>query len=80
MSWSINLSGPPQVVARELADAILLLDKATDWVEKSISDVLSVNLAGYVSWTGTGDITASSVSFSVGESNNPSEDTKSESS
>jgi hypothetical protein len=71
MSWSINLSGPPQVIARELADAILLLDKSMDWAHTSEADVISVSLVGYVSWNDAGDVTASNVSFSVGETVNP---------
>ena len=73
MSWSINLSGPKKVVARELSDAILLIDKAIDWVQNSDGDVVNASLSGYVSWDEDGDITRSSVSFSVsvGESNNP---------
>jgi hypothetical protein len=73
MSWSINLNGPRSVVTREVADAILLLDKSLDWIENSDADSLSVSLGGYVSWDETGNITNSNVSFSVGESSNPTE-------
>ena len=68
MSWSINLSGPQKVVSRELADAILLLDKAMDWVQNSDADVVTASLSGSVSWDENHDITNSNVSFSVGES------------
>jgi hypothetical protein len=73
MSWSITLSGPKKVVARELSDAMQVLDKAIDWVQNSDRDVVAASLGGYVSWDEDGDITRSSVSFSVsvGESNNP---------
>lgn len=71
MSWSINLSGPPQIVAREIADAILLFDRALDYAQNSDADTISVSLGGYVSWTDAGDVTASRVSFSVGEAINP---------
>ena len=46
MSWSINLSGPQRVVAQELAEALLLLDKALDWVQLSDKDIVSANLSG----------------------------------
>jgi hypothetical protein len=72
MSWSINLSGPPRVVAQELADALLLVDKALDWVQLSDKDIVSANLSGYVSWNEDGEVTNSNVSFSIGESDNPS--------
>ena len=68
MSWSINLSGPQRVVAQELADALLLLDKALDWVQLSDKDIVSANLSGYVSWNEDGEVTNSNVSFSIGES------------
>ena len=71
MSWSITLNGPQKVVARELADAILLLDKAIDWVQNSDADVVTASLGGYISWNEDGDITNSNVSFSVGESSKP---------
>jgi hypothetical protein len=73
MSWSITLSGPKKVVARELSDAMQVLDKAIDWVQNSDWDVVAASLSGYVSWDEDGDITRSGVSFSVsgGESNNP---------
>ena len=67
MSWSINLSGPPEVVTREIADAILLLDRAIDYSQNSDADTVNVSLGGYVSWKEDGEITASNVSFSVGE-------------
>ena len=70
MSWSINLSGPPSVVTREMADALLLLDKALDYTQNSNSSNVTVGLSGYVSWTENDKITASNVSFSVGEINN----------
>ena len=69
MSWSINLSGPQNVVQREVADALLLLDKALTWVENSEGDILSVSLSGYVSWNENDEITNSNVAFSVGETN-----------
>ena len=72
MSWSINLSGPQNVVARELADAILLLDKAIDWAQNSSADSLTVSLGGYATWADN-DITSSNVSFSVSENYNPRE-------
>ena len=71
MSWSINLNGPPEVVTRELADAILLLDKSIDCTQNSDADVVNVSLGGYVSWNDAGDVTASNVSFSVAETVNP---------
>lgn len=71
MSWSISLSGSPQVVTREIADALLLLDKALDYAQNSDADSMSVSLSGYVSWNDAGDVTSSNVSFSVGETANP---------
>jgi hypothetical protein len=71
MSWSISLSGPPQVVTRELSDAILLLDKSIDWAQNSNADAINVLLSGSVSWDDAGGVTASNVSFSVGETVNP---------
>ena len=73
MSWSINLSGPPKVVTHELADAILLLDRAIDWAQNSDAGNMAVSLGGYVSWDETGDILSSNVSFSVGETTAPKE-------
>ena len=66
MSWSINLSGPPEVVTREIADALILLDKALDYSQHSDADTVNVSLSGYVSWN-EDEITSSNVSFSVGE-------------
>ena len=71
MSWSINLSGPPNVVTREIADALLLLDKALDYAQNSDSDIVNVQVGGYVSWNEDNEITSSNVSFSVGETTNP---------
>ena len=71
MSWSINLNGPKEVVERELTDAILLLDKAIDWVQNSEGDTVVADLSGYVSWNEDGEITNSNVSFSIGESTVP---------
>jgi hypothetical protein len=69
MSWSINLSGPPQVVTHELSDAILLLDKALDYSQGSDKDTVAVHLGGYVSWNEDGEVTNSAVSLSFSESN-----------
>ena len=77
MSWSINLSGPPKVVTRELAEAVLLLDKSLDYAQNSDANVISISLGGYVSWNDAGDVTSSNVSFSAGETVN-SEKTNSE--
>lgn len=71
MSWSINLSGPPNVVSHELADALLLFDRALDYTENSDKDIVSVTLGGYVSWKEDGEVTSSNVSFSIGESSKP---------
>ena len=67
MSWSINLSGPPSVVTRQIADALILLDKALDYAQNSDADVVNVALNGYVSWNENEDIVGSSVGFSVSE-------------
>jgi hypothetical protein len=71
MSWSINLSGPPEVVTRELADAILLLDRAIDYSQNSDADSVRISVGGYVSWNEDHEITSSDVSFSVAETTNP---------
>ena len=71
MSWSINLSGPPEVVTREIADAILLLDRALDYSQNSDAHTVSVSLGGYVSWNEDREVTSSNVSFSVGETLHP---------
>jgi len=71
MSWSVNLSGPKEVLKREISDAMLLFDRALDWVENAELETLSVNLNGYVSWNQEGEITSSSVGFNVSESTPP---------
>ena len=70
MSWSINLSGPPNVVTREIADALLLLDKALDYAQNSDAGVVTVGLNGWVSWLDD-KIISSNVGFSVGETTDP---------
>jgi hypothetical protein len=70
MSWSISLSGPPEVVTREISDALLLLDRALDYSQNSDADTVTASLSGYVSWKEDGSVTASNVSFSVGEAYN----------
>lgn len=67
MSWSINLQGPPEVVTREIADAILLLDRALDYSQNSDAHTINVSLGGYVSWNDDREVTSSNVSFSVEE-------------
>lgn len=68
MSWSVNLNGPKEVVRRELADAILLFDKALYYAENTDAPIVNVNLNGYVSWVSLeGNVTASNVGFSFGE-------------
>ncbi len=68
MSWSVTLSGPKKAVLREVADAILVFDKAFAWIENAEDDsTLSVNLNGYVSWNDAGEVTNSNIGFNVGE-------------
>lgn len=72
MSWSVTLSGPPNVVARELSDLLIVADKALDYAVNSDEDTVSVNLSGFVSWNEQEEITNSGVSFSLSESSIPS--------
>jgi len=69
MSWSVNLSGPPNVVTRELADLLLLADKALDYAANADSDTVTVGLGGFVSWDEENEIINSGVSMNFGEAN-----------
>lgn len=72
MSWSISLGGPKNVVQTELADLILVAEKALDWVENANDEsTLSLSLNGYVSWGEDKSITNASVGFQFGESTPP---------
>lgn len=74
MSWSVNLSGPREIVKRELADAILLFDKYLDWAQNTDADTVSINLGGYISLGVDGTITNSGVTFSFSETYSPKTD------
>jgi hypothetical protein len=68
MSWSVNLSGPKEVLVREISDLLLVADRAIDWAEGAQDEnTLNIGLNGYVSWNDDG-ITSSTVGFSVSES------------
>lgn len=64
MSWGISLSGPKQIVLRELAEAVTILNVASESVESTEvgeKDYFNLSVSGYVSWTDSGVVTASTI-------------------
>jgi hypothetical protein len=81
MSWSINVSGPRDVVLKELKDAVGVISEAAKSVigyglEKQ--DTASVSLNGYVSWDNDSNVVASSTSHNISVARMPTEVPKEE--
>jgi hypothetical protein len=67
MSWSIYLSGPKDVILKELGDASAIIQQAAESVhqyEAGPDDTVTASVSGYVSWDDKG-VTSSSATQSV---------------
>jgi len=68
MSWSISLSAPIAVVARELQEAKRVLESAIAHLEGhrvEPKDTVSVNVNGHVLWTNKDGVVGSSTGHSI---------------